>query len=206
MRSLVFGVAIAALMLGSMGIRPALAAEAKCEPDKFATKYPSLVGKTIKVVADGTTGAIQSAINTCDNAGGGTVFFPPGRYNETGLIVGAYATSANHRQTYIFLEGAAPHASVLRYTGPDTGGFTVYLRGAQVLNGPGLLTSAPPANTRVTVGNSGAFADVGQRTFPADSICPAGDHDYLAFQITSHKIRDSPQSSVDQPRNLLGRL
>jgi hypothetical protein len=65
--------------------------------------------------------AIQSAINACDDAGGGTVFFPPGHYNENGLIVGAYATSDNHRQTYLFLEGAAPHASVLRYTGPETG-------------------------------------------------------------------------------------
>jgi polar amino acid transport system substrate-binding protein len=32
---------------------PATAAEAKCEPDKVATKYPSLAGKTIKVAQDG---------------------------------------------------------------------------------------------------------------------------------------------------------
>ena len=31
------------------------AADAKCEPDKLATKYPSLVGKTIKIGTDGET-------------------------------------------------------------------------------------------------------------------------------------------------------
>jgi polar amino acid transport system substrate-binding protein len=34
---------------------PSLAAEPKCEPDKLATKYPSLVGKTIKIGTDGET-------------------------------------------------------------------------------------------------------------------------------------------------------
>jgi polar amino acid transport system substrate-binding protein len=32
---------------------PALAGELKCEPDKLGTKYPSLVGKTIKIGQDG---------------------------------------------------------------------------------------------------------------------------------------------------------
>src|ERR1700722_12078557 len=40
-----------ALFLPSAGI----AADAKCEPDKLATKYPSLVGKTIKIGTDGET-------------------------------------------------------------------------------------------------------------------------------------------------------
>jgi polar amino acid transport system substrate-binding protein len=31
------------------------AADAKCEPDKLATKYPSLVGKTVKIGTDGET-------------------------------------------------------------------------------------------------------------------------------------------------------
>jgi len=53
MRSLVFGVAIAVLLLGSAAVQPALAADAKCEPDKVAAKYPSLAGKTIKVAQDG---------------------------------------------------------------------------------------------------------------------------------------------------------
>jgi polar amino acid transport system substrate-binding protein len=39
-------------MLGSLAARPARA-EPKCEPDKVATKYPSLAGKTIKVAQDG---------------------------------------------------------------------------------------------------------------------------------------------------------
>lgn len=33
----------------------ASAQEAKCEPEKLATKYPSLVGKTIKIATDGET-------------------------------------------------------------------------------------------------------------------------------------------------------
>jgi polar amino acid transport system substrate-binding protein len=36
--------------------RIAAAADAKCEPDKLATKYPSLVGKTLKVGTDAETG------------------------------------------------------------------------------------------------------------------------------------------------------
>ncbi len=35
--------------------RVAAAEDAKCEPDKLATKYPSLVGKTIKIGTDGET-------------------------------------------------------------------------------------------------------------------------------------------------------
>ncbi len=89
-------------------------------PCAFAGYNVRDYGATGDGKADDTV-AIQSAINACDNAGGGTVFFPPGHYNETGLIVGAYAASTNHRQTYVFLEGGAPHASVLRYTGPNTG-------------------------------------------------------------------------------------
>ena len=38
-----------------MSPRPAAAADATCEPDKLATKYPSLVGKTIKVGTDPET-------------------------------------------------------------------------------------------------------------------------------------------------------
>ena len=45
------GFALAATMLS----QSASADEAKCEPDKVATKYPSLAGKTIKVGADGDT-------------------------------------------------------------------------------------------------------------------------------------------------------
>ena len=36
--------------------RVAAAADAKCEPDKLATKYPGLVGKTLKVGTDAETG------------------------------------------------------------------------------------------------------------------------------------------------------
>ncbi len=46
----------AGLMMAAM-IAPRIAAadEGKCEPDKVATKYPGLAGKTIKIGADGTT-------------------------------------------------------------------------------------------------------------------------------------------------------
>jgi hypothetical protein len=67
------------------------------------------------------TASIQAAINACDNAGGGTVFFPTGHYNETGLVVGSSATASNHHQSYVFLEGSAPHAAVLRYVGSTSG-------------------------------------------------------------------------------------
>src|SRR5438552_13038602 len=67
------------------------------------------------------TASIQAAIDACDNAGGGTVFFPTGHYNETGLVVGSGATASNHHQSYVFLEGSAPHAAVLRYVGSASG-------------------------------------------------------------------------------------
>src|SRR3984957_19885895 len=49
--SVVAALLAVALFLPSAGI----AADAKCEPDKLATKYPSLVGKTIKIGTDGET-------------------------------------------------------------------------------------------------------------------------------------------------------
>jgi len=50
MRSLISGTAIATLlMLVPFALPQASAAEAKCEPAALATKYPSLVGKTVKV-------------------------------------------------------------------------------------------------------------------------------------------------------------
>src|SRR5438552_19213349 len=67
------------------------------------------------------TTSIHAAIDACDNAGGGTVFFPTGHYNETGLVVGSNATASNHHQSYLFLEGSAPHAAVLRYVGSTSG-------------------------------------------------------------------------------------
>lgn len=45
----------AACLLGVLAMPHQAAAEAKCEPDKLATKYPSLAGKTIKLGADGET-------------------------------------------------------------------------------------------------------------------------------------------------------
>ncbi|MBV9247373.1 MAG: transporter substrate-binding domain-containing protein, partial [Methylobacteriaceae bacterium] len=48
----VFSVGLLSLTLAA---RPALAADAKCEPDKLSTKYPSLIGKTIKIGTDGET-------------------------------------------------------------------------------------------------------------------------------------------------------
>ena len=53
MRNLIFATAMAVLALGVAASRPAAAAEAKCEPAALATKYPSLVGKTIRVAQDG---------------------------------------------------------------------------------------------------------------------------------------------------------
>lgn len=44
--------ALAAWVAGSCG---AIAADPACEPEKLATKYPSLVGKTIKIATDGQT-------------------------------------------------------------------------------------------------------------------------------------------------------
>jgi polar amino acid transport system substrate-binding protein len=49
MRSLIFGTALAALILGQFA---SASAADKCEPAALATKYPSLVGKTIKVAQD----------------------------------------------------------------------------------------------------------------------------------------------------------
>lgn len=47
---------IAALLAVALFLPSAsVAADAKCEPDKLATKYPSLVGKTIKIGTDGET-------------------------------------------------------------------------------------------------------------------------------------------------------
>jgi polar amino acid transport system substrate-binding protein len=42
-------------LLGSFGLAaaPAVAADLKCEPEKLSTKYPSLVGKKIKIGQDG---------------------------------------------------------------------------------------------------------------------------------------------------------
>jgi polar amino acid transport system substrate-binding protein len=39
--------------LGMLAAAPASAADAKCEPDKLATKYPTLAGRTIKIAQDG---------------------------------------------------------------------------------------------------------------------------------------------------------
>jgi polar amino acid transport system substrate-binding protein len=52
MRSLIFAIAVVAL---AVPLEPsqAFAAEAKCEPNALAAKYPSLAGKTIKVAQDG---------------------------------------------------------------------------------------------------------------------------------------------------------
>src|SRR5215467_14009049 len=52
MRNFAYVAAIVLFVLDLAMLRPALA-EAKCEPDKVATKYPSLAGKTIKVAQDG---------------------------------------------------------------------------------------------------------------------------------------------------------
>ncbi len=39
----------------AFGTHAAMAQEAKCHPEQLATKYPSLVGKTIKIATDGAT-------------------------------------------------------------------------------------------------------------------------------------------------------
>jgi polar amino acid transport system substrate-binding protein len=51
MRSLIFAAAAAALICGPFAAARAWAAD-KCEPAALATKYPSLVGKTIRVAQD----------------------------------------------------------------------------------------------------------------------------------------------------------
>jgi polar amino acid transport system substrate-binding protein len=51
----VFFVAASLLVVAGISPRPAAAADAQCEPDKLATKYPSLVGKTVKVGTDPET-------------------------------------------------------------------------------------------------------------------------------------------------------
>src|SRR3954469_11560012 len=50
-----FLAAAALLVAAGLAPRTAQAADAKCEPDKLATKYPSLAGKTIKVGTDPET-------------------------------------------------------------------------------------------------------------------------------------------------------
>lgn len=48
---------ILSALLALLVLAPSMASaqEAKCEPEKLATKYPSLVGKTIKIATDGET-------------------------------------------------------------------------------------------------------------------------------------------------------
>ncbi len=48
------GVLLAALVAATVGIGTAGPAQAACEPDKVATKYPGLAGKTLKVGLDPT--------------------------------------------------------------------------------------------------------------------------------------------------------
>src|ERR1700751_1254346 len=50
-----FVLAVSAFWLVNASPRLALAAEAKCEPDKLSAKYPGLAGKTIKIGTDGET-------------------------------------------------------------------------------------------------------------------------------------------------------
>jgi polar amino acid transport system substrate-binding protein len=47
------GAALAFALAMCLTTAPAVAGELKCEPDKLAAKYPSLVGKTIKIGQDG---------------------------------------------------------------------------------------------------------------------------------------------------------
>jgi polar amino acid transport system substrate-binding protein len=49
------GLALASLLAGLVGLAPAAHAASGCEPGMMATKYPSLVGKTVKVGADPQT-------------------------------------------------------------------------------------------------------------------------------------------------------
>lgn len=51
------GLSVIATLLAMAVLVPSVgrAADAKCEPDKLATRYPSLVGKTVKVGTDGET-------------------------------------------------------------------------------------------------------------------------------------------------------
>jgi polar amino acid transport system substrate-binding protein len=51
------GFSVVATLLAIAALVPSVgnAAAAKCEPEKLATKYPSLVGKTIKIGTDGET-------------------------------------------------------------------------------------------------------------------------------------------------------
>ena len=51
----VFFVAAGLLVVVGMAPKPAAAADAQCQPDQLATKYPSLAGKTIKVGTDPET-------------------------------------------------------------------------------------------------------------------------------------------------------
>ena len=51
------GLSVIATLLAMAVLVPSVgrAADAKCEPDKLATRYPSLVGKTVKIGTDGET-------------------------------------------------------------------------------------------------------------------------------------------------------
>jgi polar amino acid transport system substrate-binding protein len=51
------GLSVIATLLAMAVLVPSVgrAADAKCEPDKLATKYPSLADKTIKIGTDGET-------------------------------------------------------------------------------------------------------------------------------------------------------
>lgn len=52
---LAFALTIGSLSLLCASARPSFADAPKCEPDKLATRYPGLVGKTIKIGTDGET-------------------------------------------------------------------------------------------------------------------------------------------------------
>lgn len=103
--------------------------------------------------------AIQSALDACYAAGGGTVYFPSGTYKiATGLIVGAKVNS--DPQSYVSLVGDSTQGVLINYAG-STSGTAITLQRDKYSNikniginntvskgtTVGLLTTGPPSAT-----------------------------------------------------------
>lgn len=69
------------------------------------------------------TASIQEAIDACDNASGGTVYFPTGTYKVSGTnaLVVANANGSHGGQHYVSLAGQSEVGSVISFAGPTNG-------------------------------------------------------------------------------------
>lgn len=114
--------------------------------------------------------SIQAALDACDSAGGGIVYFPKGTYNiGSGIIVGSGNTFANQKQSHTILQGAGNGATTISHSGADSqtavwfnhvvgGGIkdlTIYRNAGALGTGTtiGLETSGPTGSSGTTTNN-----------------------------------------------------